>query len=86
MFPTMEEEEVEEEDKEEEEAGPSICRVLTGEDFHHLTGNKTALVYLMQLKTLANKKVDSVCKVKGCGEGIDISIKHVGSAVYLKWV
>ncbi|XP_061184341.1 uncharacterized protein LOC133192340 [Saccostrea echinata] len=84
VFPTVEEEEVDEE--EEEEVGPSICRVLTEEDFGHLMENKTALVYLMQLKTLANKKVDSICKVKECGEGIEISIKHVGSAVYLKWI
>jgi hypothetical protein len=45
--------------------------------------DKTAIVYLMQQKSMANKRVDALCKVKGCGENIEMSIKHVGSAVHV---
>lgn len=32
------------------------------------------------------KKVDLLCKVKGCGGVFDIGIKNIGFVVYLKWV
>lgn len=32
------------------------------------------------------KKVDLLCKVKGCGGVFDIGIKYIGFVVYLKWV
>uniref|UniRef100_A0A8W8NTY8 Uncharacterized protein n=1 Tax=Magallana gigas TaxID=29159 RepID=A0A8W8NTY8_MAGGI len=84
VFPREDDDE-EEVDKEEAEIGPSICRGLCPDDFDQLLDSHTALVYLQQLKTLAMKKVDPLCKVKGCGGVLDIGIKHIGSAVYLKW-
>lgn len=87
VFPTEEEEDSDDEDiAEEEEIGPSICRVLKQDDLPNLLQNKTALVYLSQLTSLARKKVDCGCKVKGCAERIEISVHHIGSAVYLKRV
>lgn len=85
VFPREDDDE-EEVDKEEAEIGPSICRVLCPDDFDQLLDSHTALVYLQQLKALAMKKVDPLCKIKGCGGVLDIGIKHIGSAVYLKWV
>lgn len=85
VFPREDDDE-EEVDREEAEIGPSICRVLCPDDFDQLLDSHTALVYLQQLKALAMKKVDPLCKVKGCGGVLDIGIKHIGSAVYLKWV
>lgn len=85
MFPREDDDE-EEVDKEEAEIGPLICRVLCPDDFDQLLDSHTALVYLQQLKALAMKKVDPLCKIKGCGGVLDIGIKHIGSAVYLKWV
>lgn len=85
MFPREDDDE-EEVDNEEAEIGPSICRVLCPDDFDQLLDSHTALVYLQQLKALAMKKVDPLCKIKGCGGVLDIGIKHIGSAVYLKWV
>lgn len=32
------------------------------------------------------KKVDLLCKIKGCGGVFDIGIKYIGFVVYLKWV
>lgn len=85
VFP-REEENDEEVEKEEADIGPSICRVSCPEDFGHLIESSTALVYLPQLIALAKKRVNPLCKVKGCDGVLDIEIKHVGSAVYLKWV
>lgn len=85
VFPREDDDE-EEVDNEEAEIGPSICRVLCPDDYDQLLDSHTALVYLQQLKALAMKKVDPLCKIKGCGGVLDIGIKHIGSAVYLKWV
>uniref|UniRef100_A0A8W8M4P9 Uncharacterized protein n=1 Tax=Magallana gigas TaxID=29159 RepID=A0A8W8M4P9_MAGGI len=85
VFPREDDDE-EEVDNEEAEIGPSICRVLCPDDFDQLLDSHTALVYLQQLKALAMKKVDPLCKIKGCGGVLDIGIKHIGSAVYLKWI
>lgn len=85
VFPREDDDE-EEVDNEEAEVGPSICRVLCPDDFDQLLDSHTALVYLQQLKALAMKKVDPLCKIKGCGGVLDIGIKHIGSAVYLKWI
>eukprot|EP00105_Crassostrea_gigas_P017838 XP_011435768.1 PREDICTED: uncharacterized protein LOC105334131 [Crassostrea gigas] len=81
-----------EDDEEEEEetdfgGGSSVLQVLNADEIpEQLTENTTALVYLNQLRVLANMKVTKCCQVKGCGEDLDISVHHVGSAVYLKWI
>lgn len=80
-----------EDDEEEEETdlggGSSVLQVLNADEIpEQLTENTTALVYLNQLRVLANMKVPKCCPVIGCGEDLDISVHHVGSAVYLKWV
>lgn len=80
-----------EDDEEEEETdlggGSSVLLVLNADEIpEQLTENTTALVYLNQLRVLANMKVTKCCQVIGCGEDLGISVHHVGSAVYLKWV
>lgn len=86
VLPSEEEKEEDEIEETDEDPGPFISRVLCRDDFVNILENKTTLVYLNQLIALAKKKVDSVCKVKGCGQVLDIQLNHVGSAVYLKWV
>lgn len=72
------------EDNEEEEEetdfgrGSSVLQVLNADEIpEQLTENTTALVYLNQLRGLANMKVTKCCQVKGCGEDLDISVHHV---------
>ncbi|XP_022339797.1 uncharacterized protein LOC111134747 [Crassostrea virginica] len=86
VLPSEEEKEEDEIEETDEDPGPFISRVLCRDDFVNILENKTTLVYLNQLIALAKKKVDSVCKVKGCGQVLDIQLNHVGSAVYLKWI
>lgn len=85
VFP-QEEEEEEEGEEEEEEIGPSVLKLNSPDDIHHVLEKKTALVYVDQLLALAHKPVHTTCKVKGCGKALQCTSRNIGSALYLKWV
>ncbi|XP_060069457.1 uncharacterized protein LOC132549533 [Ylistrum balloti] len=66
--------------------GPGISKMSTADDVGTLLDDSCALVFIHQLKHLANLKVDGNCVVKGGKLGIQIKLDKVGSAVYLTWV
>lgn len=74
------------ESDDEEQLGPGVTRILQPEDKGPLLDDSCSLVYMNCLIRLTKIKIESVCKVKGCGLPVAVSTKSVGSAVYLTWV
>jgi hypothetical protein len=63
-----------------------VKRAYDIDDAADITTDEACIVYLQPLLHLAQKKVDAVCRVKGCMCPVEIHTSFVGSATYLKWV
>ncbi|XP_062594118.1 uncharacterized protein LOC134255609 [Saccostrea cucullata] len=72
--------------EQEVELGPNIKRLRTNDEIGTLLEDHPVLVNTQQLMELARTTVPTICKVKGCGDIVQMNLQTVSSAVYLKWV
>ena len=66
----------------EEGGADDIITVTKKEDMD----SQTTLAYASCLKKLAELKVPARCKTANCQAPLQLDIKQVGTAMYLKWV
>lgn len=81
-----EEEETIQETEQEVELGPNIKRLKTNDDIRTLLNDHPVFVNTQQLMELARTTAPTICRVKGCGGVVQISMQTVSSAFYLKYV
>lgn len=70
----------------EVDVGPGVTRIRHADEIDPLCLDQAFMVYYQCIVDLANTNVQKICKVKGCGQSVEISKQVIGSALYLKWV